>query len=411
MVSSKKIIASQLILIIFVSTLFIVTVIKTENPKDYRPDKLSLPDRKGTITGYTFLDWEVLMANSSLAEEYMDLAALSLNTTYVHCQWSVVGKAGNGTLDLNYLGNLTLFIQGLANRSMNVLIYTWVSAYTPNWMFTHVPEVDSGYGESKTNWYGIDPATTDSSLQTQRIILKNSILHYYDLLTQYFIDKGLADHIIGFNLDDEMNIDPNSPNEECYWLDFYQEITALIHNKKDQWEVQAMMYNTNTYKLGGPAGFDVNSIDVFTQDLELIERIEYSYNVSGVEKISIILDAMFHHESQTDLDKLHRHAWIAWFMGCDQIGYYSFYYGYPFWSCAIVRFQDGLGPQLTVKTQLTFTIAQEISLLNQAYKKIQSTSNALTKGNLEEKLLNAYNHARANEFSQARILLEEVVQN
>jgi hypothetical protein len=392
----KKVIITQILLISITLSLFIGTIIKTENPKDYRPDKLAILDRKGTINGYTFLPWEEIMPNSSLANEYMDLAAKSLNCCYINTQWQYVGL-DNDTLDLNYLGNLSLFIKGMAQRNVSVLIYTWVSSYSPKWMYYYTPELK---GKSEC-WFGIDPKSQNSTSIDHRNSLKWSMVRYYEMLCDYFINNSLADNIIGFNLDDETN----GQN----WNDFFKVITDVIHSKKVSWDVQAMWYTLDTYKIAGEVGFDVNGLDSYTQDLELIQRIEYSYQNSGVEKVSVILSAMFEHDVQQDMDRLRRLFWISWFMGADQIGYYSYYYGDPKWSCAIVGYDEKLGPITTDKTRNTFEIAKDISLLNQAYDKLNLTTNIELYSNMEVKLLKAYSLAKASQFNKARDLIYEVL--
>ncbi|MHA1338353.1 MAG: hypothetical protein ACTSRZ_00445 [Promethearchaeota archaeon] len=412
---SKKFIAMQIIISSIVLVSFFSTIIIIKNPDDYLPDKISLPDRKGTIFGYTFLEWETLMANETNAAKYMDLAARSLNCCYVHCQWEIVGLSNN-SLNLNYLGNLSLYIKGLAARGLKVQIYTWISSYSPSWMFNFVPElVDPNTGKCKTCWYGINPNSQNTTEIQHRNILKWSMLHYYDLLSQYFIDNELEENISGWNLDDETNIDPNSPDGKSYWNDFFKEITDLLHSKSDKWEVHAMWLSINTYEIAGIAGFDVNAFDAYCQDQELIQRITYSYQNSGVEKCSVVLSAMFLPNDIYALTKMRRLAWICWFMGVDEIGWYSFYYGDmegESWTCAILHYNDPIpkGPERTKKTDAVEEIARDYYLLNKAWKKIEAVGRTTDFGKkLENKLIKSYYFAKASMFDKAMQILMEVI--
>lgn len=411
----KKYIFIQIILITLVLSSFIFTLIYIENPSDYLPEKISMHDRKGTINGYTFLDWKLLMPNTILANEYMDLAAQSLNCCYVNCQWSKVG-IDNDTLDLEYLDNLSLYIQGMGMRGVKSLIYTWISAYSPSWMFPYTPElVDPKTGKSKTCWYGINPNSADPNVIAHRNSLKWSMMHFYDQLTQYFIDKGLQNYIIGWNLDDETNIDPDSPDGESYWNDFFIEITELIHSKHADWEVQAMWLSLNTYHISGLANFDVNAFDAYCQDIELIHRITYSYQSSGREKASVVLSAMFLPDDTLSILKMQRLAWICWFMGVDSIGWYSFYYGSmedDSWACAEIHYEDPIpkGPERTAKTETVEQIASDYFKLNHIWEKIESVGLTSEIGKvMEKKLLQAYAYAKSNRFTQARTILMELM--
>ncbi|MBD3352010.1 MAG: hypothetical protein GF364_11040 [Candidatus Lokiarchaeota archaeon] len=412
-ISLKRVAVIQIILISSTLAFFFTGISVIENPEDYRPEKIARSDRKGTIYGYAFLDWEILMPNSAVAEEYMDLAAKSLNCCYVHCKWSTVCPT-NDTLNYNYLNNLSLFIEGMAERDVQVVIYAWVSAYSPEWMFEYTPELqDSVTGKAKTCWYGIDPNDPDPNVQEHRRYLKYSMLNYYDNLSQYFIDNGLMDNITGWNLDDETNIDPNSPDGQSYWNDFFTEITELLHAKHADWDVQAMFLHEETYKIAGIAGFDINAFDAYCQDMELIQRIKYSYEKSGVDRCSVLLSAMYLEDDTVSLIRMRRLAWISWFMGVDSVGWYSFYYGTQpdeSWTCAIIHLDEDplLGPDRTTKTDQTEAVARDFYILNSAWDQLESVGRTTSEGrSLEKKLLKSYKLAKASKLDQARDLIEE----
>ncbi|MHA1897065.1 MAG: hypothetical protein ACTSU2_06680, partial [Promethearchaeota archaeon] len=87
--------------------LFLSAVAYTRPPPDYLPDRIEsryLESGGAKMYGYTFVSWDKLM-NSNHSAEYIDLVAQGLDFAFVHAQWSVVGKEGNDSLDLNYLGN------------------------------------------------------------------------------------------------------------------------------------------------------------------------------------------------------------------------------------------------------------------------------------------------------------------
>jgi hypothetical protein len=412
----KKFVYVQIILVTLVLASFSLTLIFVKNPSDYLPDKISLSDRKGTINGYTFLDWKHLMPNELLAAEYMDLAAQSLNCCYVNCQWSKAGLT-NDSLDIEYLDNLSLYIEGMAERGVKTIIYTWVSAYSPQWMFAFTPELeDLETGKAKTCWYGMDPNSEDPIVIQHRNSLKWSMLHFYEQLSQYFIDKELDENITGWNLDDETNIDPEATDGESYWNDFFTDITTLIHSKDADWEVQAMWLASNTYHIAGIADFDVNAFDAYCQDAEMVQRITYSYQISGCEKASVMLSAMYMPEDTISRLQMQRHAWVCWFMGVDSIGWYSFYYGSmedDSWTCAELHYEDDppTGPERTIKTDATEQIASDYYKLNQIWEKIESKGLASEAGRLMEKrLLKAYDYAKASMFNQARAILTELMQ-
>lgn len=411
----KFVLMLQIIFISFTISTFFITLNVIEDPEDYLPDRISNPTRKGTINGYTFLDWENLMSNQSLAEEYMDLAARSLNCTYVHCQWSIVGL-DNDTLNLDYLDNLTLWIKGMAERNVKTLIYTWVSAYSPDWMIEYTPElVNPETGKIRTCWYGIDPNTSNQTKLLHRNNLKNSMLRYYEMLIDYFIGEGVMNNITGFNLDDETNIDPDSPDGKSYWNDFFADITDYIHSRNANWEVHAMWLSRETYEIAGIAGFDINAFDAYTQDAEIVQRITYSYMYSGVEKASVVLSAMYLPEDMVSMIQAQRQAWICWFMGVDSIGWYSFYYGDmsgDSWTCAILHYTEEvpMGPERTAKTDAVEEIADDFYNLNRAWEKIESSGRSSDVGKLlEKRLLRAYYYAKASKFDRARTILSEVV--
>nr|MDO8109788.1 hypothetical protein [Candidatus Sigynarchaeota archaeon] len=393
---SRKIAFVQICLLASLVSSYFITIAAIQTPSDYLPDRLSRIGRRGDMYGYVFLSWDQLMANQTVADQYMDLVAQCLDFCYVHCQWNGVAK-DNDTLDLDYLGNLSAFISGLGSRGVSVVIHVWVSSYTPSWMYPYVPEV---VGQDD-RWQGIDPATMNATALQHRQALKWSMIRYQQLLCQYFIGKGLGSNIKGFCLDDE-------PQSE-YWLDLFQDLTDVIHGFNSSWETMAMFNRIDKYHMTGDAGMDVHAMDPYDQDGRFIEKITYAYQVSGVDKISVLIDAMGAHDDVVFHAKMRRQAWIAWFMGADSIGWYTFLYGNNDWACAISRYTDGLGPGITAKTNATIETAIDVDLLNQAYAKISGTSNPVTRSVLTSKLLAAYAHAKLNEFIEARALLEEVL--
>ncbi|MHA1679985.1 MAG: hypothetical protein ACTSUE_03190 [Promethearchaeota archaeon] len=390
--SSKQVATVQLVLVGFVLSSYFVTVSFIRDPSDFLPERLARSDRKGMMYGYVFLSWEDLM-NSGVEGEYMDLVAQCLDFCYVQAQWSVCGL-DNDTLDQNYLGNLTSFISGLGIRGVKVIIHIWVSSYSPSWMNAYTPEL---IGQDD-RWPGIDPGTTNSTMLEHRNALKWSMIRYQELLCQYFIDEGVGDDIMGFCLDDETQ----SEN----WNDFFANLTTTIHSFNSTWETMAMFNRIDKYHVTGEAGMDVNAMDPYDQDMKFIQKITYAYQHSGVDKISVLIDAMCAHDDITSQNKMRRQAWIAWFMGADSIGWYTFLYGTDKWACALSRWASGLGPGITNKTQTTIETAIDIRKLNQAYNHINGTigfNDGLAR------LEDAYLLAKQNRFTQARTIIDEVI--
>lgn len=395
----KKILITQIVIYIVLFAGFFGTLYFIRNPSDYLPEKIARVDRRSLLYGYTFLPWEELMPNNTLATDYLNLAAQALNCCYVNVQWSYA-SLDNHTLNLNYLNNLSLYLDGLRNRSMTAVIYTWCAHYYPKWLFPFVPVVVNA-DKHGSNWNGIDPLTQNASLLIQRSILKSSYLHFYNLLCDYFVMKGFQTTILGFNLDDE----PDTTN----WNDFYTEITTLVHNKYNKWQTQVMWLNPHRYAITSEVGLDVQAFDAYCQDFEFIQRITHAYDTSGNRPVSVLMSAMFDHDDYASMQQLRRQSWIAWFMGCDSYGFYSFYYGDPEWSCAIMRLDDGLGPEITEKTYLILNITQDIWLLNRAYQRIGEESDGKYQEYLESKLLDGYRFAKASEFDEALLYIKDVI--
>jgi len=393
---SRRVAMIQACIVIGLVSSYFITIATIQTPPDYLPDRIARSDRKGAMFGYVFLPWETLMANLSVANQYMDLVAECLDFCIVHCQWSVCGKS-NDTLNLNYLENLSLFIAGLYTRGVQVVIHVWTSSYSPAWLYPFVPEL-IGKGD---RWQGIDPATTNATLLQHRQVLKWSIVHYQQLLCQYFIGKGLGNAILGYCLDDE-------PQSE-YWMDFFHDLTVAIHVVNSSWETMAMINRVDKYHMTGDAEMDVNGMDPYDQDGTFIDKITYAYQVSGVNKLFVLIDAMGGQDDAVFHAKMRRQAWIAWFMGADAIGWYTFLYSNDQWACALNRWSQQLGPGITAKTIAANETASDVRLLNQAYKKIAASSNETARSAWTAKLLEAYAQAKFNRFTKARALVQEVL--
>ncbi|MHA1700619.1 MAG: hypothetical protein ACTSWN_17410 [Promethearchaeota archaeon] len=391
----RKVAFVQGFVIILVISLFFTTVALIKNPSDYLPDRIAREDRKGMMYGYVFVSWEDFM-HTSVAGEYMDLIAQCLDFCFVHAQWSVIG-VDNNTLNMNYLGNLTDFIRAMGSRGVQVVVHVWVSSYSPTWMYQYTPELVG----QPDRWAGIPPNTTNETAMQHRNALKWSMIHYIDMLCQYLVDQGLSSNILGFCLDDE--------TQSEYWLDFFAAITTVIHSFNSSWETMAMFNRPDKYHMTGDAGMDVNAMDPYDQDTTLVQKITYAYHVSGVDKISVLLDAMYEHDDSVNHRKMRRQAWISWFMGADSIGWYTFMYPTDRWACVINGWKNGSSPQITNKTWTAIETAKDIRYLNQAQEKINNANDSEGKEVWVAKLKEAYELAKINRFSSARKLVLEVV--
>lgn len=381
------------ILAFLVSALFIPVLLVTP-PSDYLPQKINRSDRRGAMYGYVFLDWESLMS-SGVEDQYMDLVNQCLDFCYIHAQWSKCAL-DNDTLEQDYLGNLTAFIAGLGARGVQVVVHVWVSSYSPSWMHPFVPEL-IGKGD---RWDGIDPDTTNSTLLQHRNALKWSMVHFQEMLCTYFIDENVDQHILGFCLDDETQ----SEN----WLDFFSELTTTIHGFNSSWETMAMFNRIDKYHLTGDAGMDVHGMDPYNDDAKFVEKIHLGYELSGVDKVSVLIDAMGDHDNTIFHDKMRRQAWIAWFMGADSIGWYTFLYGSDDKACARNRWISGQGPLITAKTNATIETAIDIGKLNEAWNAVQALPQNEQHHSLEQ-LQDAYALAKVNDFDGARLKVQEVI--
>lgn len=400
-------------LIILVLSAFFITIGLTENPSDYLPEKIDRPDRKGMTTGYVFLDWEELMT-SGVEDSYLDLIARCLDYCLVHIQWNVVCRNSslvpepqrssvdyfNNTLvNQNYLGNLSNFIRGLRTRGVKVIIHIWASSYTPNWMYPYTPELVG----QKDRWSGIPADTSDPISLEHRNALKWSMIHFQEMLCQYLLDQGLKDDVMGFCLDDETTT--------ANWNDFFAALTDTIHQYDPAWETCAMFNRYKAYHYTAESGMDVNGMDVYKHDPDFIQNLHYAWNHAGTPKLLVILDAMNKADAMPENYRLRRLAWVAWFMGADSIGWYSFLSGNPDFSCAEVRFQDSLPPGENIKTFYVVQASEEVHWLNQAWERIQAVGRSSSEGkSLESTLLRAYDKAQTSEFSEARALLLEVLE-
>lgn len=378
-------------LIAFLASSFFITIALVPVPADYLPERIARADRKGMMYGYVFLPWEQLMA-SGVAEDYMDLVAQCLDFCYVHAQWSVCGL-DNDTLNENYLGNLTTFIAGLGARGVKVIIHVWVSSYSPTWMHAHTPEL-VGQGD---RWQGIDPATTNATLLAHRNALKWSMVRYHELLCQHLRDAGVEDHVMGFCLDDE--------TQGTNWTDFFTALTSTTKAFNASWETMVMFNRPDMYHVTGEAGMDVHAMDPYVQDEKFVQMISYAYLHSGVDKISVLIDAMGDHDDVAFHAKMRRQAWIAWFMGADSIGWYTFMYGNDQWACARNRWTSGLGPGITAKTIAANETATDIRMLNAAYAKVLGSGDGGGMADLER----AYVLAKRNDFTGARAIVKGVL--
>ncbi len=112
-------------------------------------------------------------------------------------------------------------------------------------------------------------------------------------------------------------------------------------------------------------------------------------------------DGQFH-------DKMRRQAWIAWFMGADSIGWYTFMYGNDVWACARNRWTEGLGPGITAKTNATIEAAIDVRKLNEAYANVRAMP-ASEQGQWMALLEKAYARAKVNDFTGARQAVQEVI--
>ncbi|MHA1731425.1 MAG: hypothetical protein ACTSU5_05755 [Promethearchaeota archaeon] len=411
-VSGRQTAIVQAGMIALVLVAFFGTIWLTQDPQDYLPERISRPTRRGVTTGYTFLDWKALM-NSGVADSYVDLIARGLDVALVHAQWSVICRNSsavpepqrssvdyfNSTLvDQDYLGNLSAFIRALGLRGVQVVVHVWVSSYTPDWMYPFTPELVG----QKDRWPGIDPNTTDPEARQHRDALKYSMVRFQQMLCQYFVDQGLGDDIFGFCLDDETTT--------SNWTDFFSALTTTIRSFNSSWETMAMFNRHEAYQYTADSGMTMNGMDVYNHDADFVQHLTYAYEHAGTDKLFVIIDAMNEHDAKPENDKLRREAWIAWFMGADAIGWYSFLSGREEWSCAKIQYQDGLPPGETSKTKAALAACEDVHDLNAAWDKVTSVGRDSPEGRrLETSLLRAYAEAKASNFEGARDLLEGVL--
>jgi hypothetical protein len=120
-----------------------------------------------------------------------------------------------------------------------------------------------------------------------------------------------------------------------------------------------------------------------------------------------MISAMNDHNDITFQQKMRRQAWIAWFMGVESIGWYTYLYGTDDWAC--VRWNSGNGPIITGKTLAAIESKIDVDKLNSAYAKIYGESDEVVKQNLLNTLLRAYSEAKINHFDIARSLVQEVL--
>lgn len=392
----RKTIVIQLIIVVVSVGFFFGTMAWYPMGEEYSWDKIETRHEElggAAVYGYTFQDYENFM-HSPVKDDYLTYIYDGLDVAFVKAQWCYLGL-DNDTLDTESLDNLTLYVNDLAAHGLQVVIHTWVSSYSPNWLYPQVPEL---VGKSD-RWMGIDPDTDNATLQQQRKILKNSNVKYHQMLCDYFVSKGIDQHIRGFCLDDE--------TQSEYWGDFFEEITDLLLTYNRSWRIGAMFNRYDKYKMTGDYGMTCNYMDPYNQDPEFIRKIQYAYQESGVDNISVLIDAMGGHEDESFHKKMRREAWISWFMGVHSIGWYTYIYPSDEW--AVVKWNNGNGPIATDKTQTALDSKIDIDLLDSAYEKIYESTDSNEKSGWKSKLLEAYNLARKNKFDQARGLIQEVV--
>ena len=393
----KKIVMSQMILIVMVLGLFIGAVAFIKNPEDYSLERMeSRFQRSGgaSMYGYTFVDWETLL-QSSAKDEYINYVVQGLDFAFVQAQWSVVCNVDNDTLNEDYLGNLTLYIKELADEGVQVVIHTWVSSYSPNWIKPLVPEL---YGQGD-RWQGIDPNTENETALEHRQILKDSMVHYHDILADYFINEGVGDSIRGFCLDDE--------TQSEHWVDYFEEVTDVLLSYNASWRIGSMFNRHDKYHMTGETGMTCNYLDPYDHDQKFVQKIDYAFDVSGVNNISVLIDAMGSHDNTAFHNKMRRQAWIAWFMGVDSIGWYTYLYGTDDW--AALKWNSGNGPIITDKTYAALNATIDVHNLNDAYAKISTESDESIKSQMLNRLFNAYDEVKKNNFDQAREIVVEVI--
>jgi len=397
--NAKKIGAINIIIVGFVLSSFFGAIAVVGNPSDILLDRIESRHAEfggADMYGYTFIDWETLMSlDPSIQDAYINTVTDALDFAFVHTQWNAVGNLDNETLDDYYLGNLTDYINALAVKGVQVVIHTWVSSYSPNWIKPLVPEL---YGQ-KDRWQGIDPETTNTTLLEHRNILKDSMVYYHKRLCDYFVANSLIDNIRGWCLDDETQ----SEN----WNDFFESITDVLLSYNASWKIGAMFNRYDKYHITGDAGMTCNYMDPYDQDPTFIQKITYAYQNSGVNNISVLISAMDPHDNIVFQQKMRRQAWIAWFMGAESIGCYTYLYGTDEWAC--VKGNGGAGPIITGKTLAAIESKIDIHKLNDAYAKIYGESDASVKQNLLNTLLRAYAEAKINHFDIARSLVQEVL--
>lgn len=392
----KKVLIVQSIIIISSLGLFFGTMAWYPMGEEYDWDRIERRQEVlggASMYGYTFQDYDVFM-HSTAKDDYLQYVYDGLDFAFVKAQWSVLG-IDNDTLNTEFLDNLTLYVNELAANGLQVVIHTWVSSYSPEWLYPLVPEL---VGKS-ARWMGMDPDSTNETLLEHRRILKNSMIRFHEMLCDYFVNEGIDQHIRGFCLDDETQSD--------YWTDFFSEITDLLLTYNSSWRIGAMFNRYDKYKMTGDTGMTCNYMDPYNQDPEFIRKIQYAYDISGVDNISVLIDAMGGHDDVAFHKKMRREAWISWFMGVDSIGWYTFIYPSDEW--AVLKWNGGQTPIETDKTRAAIAAKVDIDTLDSAYQKIYNIPNEEQKESWKTTLLEAYHLARINRFNDARNLVQEVI--
>jgi len=296
----------------------------------------------------------------------------------------------NWTPDFSSLNRVKNLLGNLSAHGIDAIIHLYSTHGLPSWVEENSTET------YVKNGYRIQVPPNDWTYW--------NYMEQYCKITANFLNG--TSNIYGYCLADE-------PNTNMY-VDLYGNMSLWLKSVNPELQITIMLNRVTAYEAYEPV-CDFFAIDPYQSDIDFANTLKSAREATD-KKIIVLQSGMGSDDGVSAL-RMRREAWIAWFMGADQIWFWSYniywegFRGGEPNDWHVVRWDPNDNRVLrTSKADAAVEIKRDIELLSEIDGYLfQSDADSDIKAELIESQMEAYYWALQNNFERARLQLIEAV--
>lgn len=321
---------------------------------------------------------------------YDDLEDMA-NVILLSAKATSLDQGANMPFDETALQRIKNMESNITSRNMQVIIHLYCTHAIPTWVEENSTEayVKNGYRIQ----YPPDDWTYWSYME-----------NYTRFVANFFKD---TDMIMGYCMADE----PNT----IQYAELLGNMSDWIKDEDPQAQTTVMLNEVDFYETYEPF-CDFFSVDPYQDDQDFARSLKRARDVT--DKKLIVLQSGMGDDDNLMYMRMRRQAWIAWFMGADQIWFWSYNI---YWESGMRQDEvntwhvcrwDSINNQTirTSKGDAAVEIKRDVLLLSQIDGYLfNETGDPAIKSNINELQIRAYRYVMNNNFLKARLLITEAV--